>query len=87
MKIYQATGILTLYWSHGELRSTLEAWTQTDPCPAFQGVPTETRATPATKLFPGVLDYFGREDERWDKAPFDVYIGEQFEIVSRRYAS
>lgn len=84
MKAYVSTGTLTLYWSRGELVKTLEDWNDTSPCPVFQGVPTETRATPATDRFNGVLDYFGYEDERWEKAPFDVYIGEGFEIVSRR---
>ena len=86
---------ITLYSTYYGLTQNIPSWDDTAPYEPLRGVPTSERAYVTCTG----LERIGREQIgdpqwpepsqeylTWEKAPFEVFKGENFEIISRRYA-
>ena len=82
----------TLYSTYYGLTQKQPSWDDTTPFEPLRGIQTFDRACVTYK---GLLRISGREEDviltqdewkNWDSAPFEIFKGEGFEIISRRYA-
>lgn len=83
---------ITLYSTYCGLTQKAPNWEDCYPFEALRGVETFERACVTYK---GLVRISGRESEviltqeewkHWEQAPFEIFKGEGFEIISRRYA-
>lgn len=82
----------TLYSTYYGLTEKTPNWEDSTPFEPLRGIETFERAC---VTYRGLVRISGRESEviltqeewkNWERAPFEIFKGDNFEIISRRYA-